>query len=210
MADYDDSFGKMRQAPAAPHGSFKDQYKAHRNVAEMTNRYQEAGCMFDSLTALPSFDLFEDRLQTAINNEMNKDIRLKKNRIAVAGVYLDNLAMFGEEEIRHMLLRKTGEKLTAALPANFTVARGINYHFWIMMPNMPGEQEINLEVSKIQNVILQPISDNFAQYRLLCSIGISVFHGREITAKNLVEEAIVSLQKAQSDGENKIVYFSEN
>jgi len=210
MAEYNENLGKSHRQNVAPHGSFEQQYREHRNVAEMTNRYQDAGCMFDSLTALPSFDLFEDRLQTAINNEINKDVRLRRNRIAVAGIFLDNLAMFGEQEIRHMLLRKTGEKLTAVLPANYTVARGINYHLWVMMPNMPGIQEIKLEVQKIQNVILQPIADNLAQFKLLCSIGVSVFQGSEISAKNLVEEAIVSLQQAQSEGENKIVFFAGN
>ena len=207
MADFDGDYGKSgAEAPR----SFNSQYRMHRDVAEMKNQYRDADCMFDSLTALPSFDLFEDRLQTAINGEISKDLRLKRAKIAVVGLFLDNLSMFDEREVRRMLLRKTGEKLAAALPENYTVARGINYHFWVMMPNMPGDKEIALEVQKIQSVVLQPIVADFAEYRLLCSIGASVFNGGGMTAKQLVEEAIMALQKAQSDGENNIEFFASN
>lgn len=207
MTDYDGDYGK--DGARAPR-SFTSQYKVYRDVAEIKNQYREADCMFDSLTALPSFDLFEDRLQTAINGEISKDLRLKRAKIAVVGLFLDNLSMFDEREVRRMLLRKTGEKLVSALPENFTVARGINYHFWVMMPNMPGDKEIALEVQKIQSAAMQPIVADYAEYRLLCSIGVSVFSGKGATAKQLVEEAIMALQKAQSDGENNIEFFAAN
>ena len=46
--------------------------------------------MYDQLTGLPNFYLFEDRVQVLVNYENYKDVRQKKNMIAVAGVAIDN------------------------------------------------------------------------------------------------------------------------
>ena len=45
-------------------------------------------CMYDRLTGLPSFNLFEDRLQVALTNEKAKNLRLRRLKIAVVGIDL--------------------------------------------------------------------------------------------------------------------------
>lgn len=51
-------------------------------------------CMYDEETGLPSFNLFEDRLKMALINERVKDLRMRKLKIAVVGIYIENLADF--------------------------------------------------------------------------------------------------------------------
>ena len=56
--------------------------------------YEATSCMYDDMTGLVSYYLFEDRLQTAIYYESHKDIRFKKNKIAVLAVNVDYIIFF--------------------------------------------------------------------------------------------------------------------
>lgn len=79
-------------------------------------------CMYDDLTGLVSYYLFEDRLQTAINNESHRDIRLKRNKIIVLGINVDNYNFFDSPD---GIIKEMAERMLMYLPANYTVARGI-------------------------------------------------------------------------------------
>ena len=57
--------------------------------------------MFDRLTGLPSFHLFEDRLQTALTGELLKDIRMRRFQIAVIGVFVRDLPQTGDEAVQN-------------------------------------------------------------------------------------------------------------
>ena len=136
-------------------------------------------CMYDDLTGLVNYYLFEDRLQTAINNENHKDVRFKRNKIVVLGINIDN----------------------------YTVARGIRYTFWIMMTNLNSQEEIELELSKIRTIFRTQTQNG---EKVITSMGVSMYIGQDIKAKNLVEEAIIALQRAQTQGENNLLFYSRN
>ncbi|MBQ8784436.1 MAG: diguanylate cyclase [Alphaproteobacteria bacterium] len=161
-------------------------------------------CMYDDLTGLVSYYLFEDRLQTAINNESHKDIRLKRNKIVVLGINVDNYNFFDSPD---GIIKEMAERMLMYLPANYTIARGIRYTFWIMMPNLNSQEEIELELSKIRTIFRTPTKKGD---KVLTSMGVSVYIGQDIKAKNLVEEAIIALQRAQYQGENNLLFYSRN
>lgn len=171
--------------------------------------FGSAGCMFDRLTGLPSFHLFEDRLQTALTGELLKDIRMRRFQIAVIGVFVRDLPQTGDEAVQKQILRRVADMLQQALPKNYTVARGINYHFWIMVPNIGGSAEIGIETEKIAALLSQPLIVGSHGYRLAYNIGVSVFDGDAVSQATLVGQAIAALQKAIDSGENRIVYFAE-
>lgn len=110
-------------------------------------------CMYDEETGLPSFNLFEDRLKMALINERVKDLRMRKLKIAVVGIYIENLADFSSPSFRAAVFRQTAELLTGTLPQNYTVARGINYPFWIMMPYLSTREDAEVWVDKIQTAL---------------------------------------------------------
>ncbi len=161
-------------------------------------------CMYDDLTGLVNYYLFEDRLQTAINNENHKDVRFKRNKIVVLGINIDNYNFFDSPD---GIIKEMAERMLMYLPANYTVARGIRYTFWIMMTNLNSQEEIELELSKIRTIFRTQTQNG---EKVITSMGVSMYIGQDIKAKNLVEEAIIALQRAQTQGENNLLFYSRN
>ena len=163
--------------------------------------------LYDKNTGLPNFYLFEDRVQVIVNYENYKDVRQKRNMIAVACVALDNFKALKSLGIHDLALRKLAENLMLTLRKTYTVASGLKYHFWILLPDVMDEETLKLELSKIQAIFREPIADNFTNHEISASIGVSVFPEPATSAKKLIEQAILSLQRAQKEGGNRMQIF---
>ncbi len=193
----------------------KERNLSPENGSSQTGRYgytkpdDYPSCMYDEETGLPSFNLFEDRLMMALINERAKNRRMRKQNIAVIGVAIENFADFSVPSVRAAVMRKTAERLTGILPPNHTVARGINYPFWIMIPSLSTGKEAETWVDKIREALRQEVSVRGQVYGLQCRFGVSLFeHDPQDTVTTLVGKAIASLQKAAA-GHCDVVYFFE-
>ncbi len=163
--------------------------------------------LYDDLTGLPNFYLLEDRVQMAVNAENYKDIRQKKNMIALIGVSVDNLKSFKSLGIDDFILRKIAERLVLSLKKTFTVATGLKYQFWILIPNVDNLENLDVEIKRVKAALDEPVADNFAEHRLETSVGVSIFPDPAASAKKLIEQAILAIQKAQHDGGKQVVIF---
>lgn len=163
--------------------------------------------LYDDLTGLPNFYLLEDRVQMAVNAENYKDIRQKKNMIALIGVSIDNMKSFKSLGIDDFILRKIAERLVLSLKKTFTVASGLKYQFWILIPNVDNFENLDVEIKRVKAALDEPVADNFSQHRLETSVGVSVFPEPATSAKKLIEQAILSIQKAQHEGGKQVVIF---
>lgn len=164
--------------------------------------------MYDELTGIPSFNLYEDRLQVALTNEKVKDQRMRRLKIAVVGIYIENFAELSAAGQRQVL-KKNAEALIKALPLNYTVARGINYQFWLMMPYLSTKADAEVMVERVRDALVGKLSDNGKEVRLKYKIGISLFeHNPDDTVTTMVGKAIYALQKAKA-GKKDVVYFSD-
>ena len=163
--------------------------------------------MYDQVTGLPNFYLFEDRVQVIVNYENYKDVRQKRSMIAVVGVALDNFSALKSIGLHDLVLRKLAEKLMLTLRKTYTVGSGLKYHFWILLPDVMDEESLKLELNKIQAIFKEPVADNFTNHEISASIGVSVFPEPATSAKKLIEQAILSLQKAQKEGGNRMQIF---
>ncbi len=189
--------------------------KKQKETADLNHRYgytkpdDYPGEMYDKDTGLPSFNLFEDRLKMALLNEQVKDQRMRKLKIAVAGIYIENLSDLADETLHREVRRQTAALLTEVLPANYTVACGINYPFWVMMPYLSTAVDAEVWVNKIQMALGRKILAGGQEFRLKCRIGVSLFeHDAEDTVTTMVGKAIAALHKAVS-GRREVVYFAE-
>lgn len=163
--------------------------------------------LYDDLTGLPNFYLLEDRVQMAVNAENYKDVRQKKMMIALIGVSIDNLKAFKSLGIDDFILRKISERLVLSLKKTFTVASGLKYQFWILIPNVDNLENLDVEIKRVKAALDEPVADNFAEHHLDTSVGVSIFPDPATSAKKLIEQAILSIQKAQQDGGNRVVIF---
>lgn len=166
-------------------------------------------CMYDRLTGLPSFNLFEDRLQMALTNEKAKNLRLRRLKIAVVGIKIENLASFAEGSARDDVIRQTARELVELLPENYTVARGINYQFWLMMPYLESREDGKVIIEKIKSTLAKPLSAAGGVYHRSCKMGAVLYeHNPADSVNTLVGKAIFALQRAEENGKG-VVYFSE-
>lgn len=164
--------------------------------------------LYDKITGLPSFNLFEDRLQMALINEKVKDARFRRLKIAVVGLKIENLASFSDDT-QNIVLKQTADSISQLLPQNYTLARGINYQFWIMMPYLESKEEGRLMIEKIKTLVSRQFQYQNKTFQLNCRIGAVLFeHSPEDSVSTLIGKAIYALQQAEENNQT-LVYFSD-
>ena len=163
--------------------------------------------MYDQVTGLPNFYLFEDRVQVIVNYENYKDVRLPRDLIAVAAVSIDNIEMFRRLNLESFAIKKLANTLVLSLKKNYTVARGLRYQFWVLMPEIANEHVLKIELEKLRAIFNEGINDNFTTHEVVASIGATVFPKPAHSAKKLVEQAIFALRQAQERNGNRLELF---
>ena len=166
--------------------------------------------MYDEVTGLPSFYLFEDRVQMAINYENYKDSRLRKNMVAVIAVSIDNIFVLRQQGVADFVLKKLASKLVLSLKKNYTVARGMAYEFWIMMNDISSMGDLDLEMRKLNAIFMEGVSDNITEHNVNSSIGVSIFPTVAKSAKKLLEQTIKATKKSQEKGGGISVFSEED
>ena len=141
-----------------------------------------------------------------VNNENYKDSRLPKDLIVVASVSIDNIEMFRKLHLEEFALKKIANTLVLSLRKNYTVAKGLKYHFWILMPDIANNYDLDTELKKLMAVFKEGVSDNFTTHELSVSVGVSVFPAPARSAKKLIEQAIDAVKEAQNTSESSMVF----
>jgi GGDEF domain-containing protein len=150
--------------------------------------------LYDDITGLPNFFLFEDRVQVAISLENAKEDARDQNMIAVISVNIDNIETFRKMHIEDTVVKKVANNLVLNLPKNATVALGLKYHFWIMLPGLRNRMDVNREIRHIYELLNEGVSDNFTRHELLFSIGASSFPNPGHSTKKVIEQAISAVK----------------
>lgn len=195
--------------PDTRHFSFIMIGKEAMSIPKKDDNRQVSMNLYDPVTGLPSFYLFEDRVQMAVNFETYKDARLRKNMVAVIAVSIDNIFTLQQQGVADFILKKLASKLVFSLRKNYTVSRGIAYQFWILMNDISSVGDLDIELRKIHGILSEGISDNFTEHSLITSIGVSVFPLMAPSAKKLLEQTIKATKKSQEKG-GGISVFSED
>lgn len=163
--------------------------------------------LYDDITGLPNFFLFEDRVQVAVALENAKESARDQNIIAVAAINIDNIEAFRKMHIEEMVIKKTANNLVLNLPKSATVALGLKYNFWILLIGLKNKAEVNHEIRRIAEILNDGVNDNFTRHELLFSMGVSSFPQPAHSAKKMIEQAIMAIKKAQNMPKSAIEFF---
>ncbi len=188
----------------------QDRFDAGKGLQERTTEKTAVLSLYDEVTGLPSFYLFEDRVQMAINYENYKDSRLRKNMVAVIAVSIDNIFVLRQQGIADFVLKKLASKLVLSLKKNYTVARGMAYEFWIMMNDISSMGDLDLELRKLNAIFMEGVSDNITEHNVNTSIGVGIFPTVAKSAKKLLEQTIKATKKSQEKGGGISVFSEED
>ena len=165
---------------------------------------------YDTLTGLPSFYLFEDRVRVAVNREIYKDAGMQKNMVAVAAISIDNMFNLQQIGMEEFVLKKLASKLAFSLNKSYTIARGIKIQFWILMSDLSDVNVLDVELQKIKAIFDEGIDDNFAHHDIRSSIGVSVFPLVARSGKKLLDQTISAVKMAQNTTGGIYFYNEEN
>ncbi len=172
--------------------------ESHENKsADGQDLKEPAQTLFDELTALPSFYLFEDRVQMAVNAEIYKDVRLPKNVIGVAGVYIENMDYFQKLNLDEFVLKKLASRLVLGMRKNYTVARGLKCQFGVLFNDLANVSDLEVELHKLIMLVQENVEDNFHSHEISACIGLSVFPEPARSAKKLLQQAVYAVGKAR-------------
>ncbi len=163
--------------------------------------------LFDELTGLPNFFLFEDRVQTAVAFEKNKEKDEKQCFMAVIAINIENENAFFKMNIRDNVIKLLAKKLVAVLRKTDTVAKGLKYTFWVFLPAVKNMQQMNFLIRAIADVLKNGVKDNFVNHEIEYSMGVSIFPETANSTKELMEQTIFATKKAQENPTKSLEVF---
>lgn len=177
---------------------------------QKTQNKQQVSSLYDEEIGLPSFFLFEDRLQMAIlaasNHAKKTDI---KQNIAVIGINIDNISDFKKLNLDKVIIKRLADNLVFNLPKTVTISKGLKYHFWILLNDCQNEFEYDYYIRRIKEILDMGISDNFVRHSLAYSIGMSVFPQTANSSKELIEQTVFAVRTSQEKGFNSITTYKK-
>ncbi|MGQ4880139.1 EAL domain-containing protein [Billgrantia sp. LNSP4103-1] len=155
---------------------------------------------YDALTGLPNRRLLEDRLELAIRHAHRNQTRL-----AVIFVDLDHFKevndalghAFGDE-----LLVMMAERLQLRLREDDTLARLGGDEFLVLLPDLEEVDEVTRIARRLVEAVREPCVLEGQEFRLGCSLGISLYPDDATTAESLVHNADVAMYRAKQEGRN--------
>ena len=163
--------------------------------------------LYDEQIGLPKFSLFEYRVQNAIDYENYKNPSLKRAKVVVCGIAIKNFTALKNDGQDEFIIQRMAEKLLLGLNKLYTVAVGSKYQFWIVMPDMQSQVEIEQELSKIQNLLNQPISNSSMRYEISVAMGVSIYPDTAQSAKKMIAQAEMAIRQALKEKKSDIVFF---
>ena len=190
--------------PDIEHFSFILLGEARNKISKPSN-----GVLYDEKTGLPSFFLFEDRLQMALLAEHAIEQENEHKLIATIGINIDNIKEFDRLNLSQVVLKRIADNLTFNLPKTVTVAIGLKYHFWLLLSGLKNEFDLDFYLRRIKEILDAGIKDNFMHHDLSYSVGFCVFPKDAQTAKKMIEHTISAVRDAQTNKNNSIIAYNE-
>ncbi|MDP2430709.1 MAG: EAL domain-containing protein [Pseudomonadota bacterium] len=163
--------------------------------------------LHDALTALPNRVLLEDRLKIALRLAARDH-----SRVGIGFIDLDHF-----KNINDALGHKAGDQLLVAFADNLravlrngdTLARWGGDEFVVLLPDMPGLDEIRHVADKLTESSREPVRIDDHSLPVTFSMGFTVFpdDGGDVDA--LLSQADRAMFHAKSQGRNTVRFYSD-
>jgi diguanylate cyclase (GGDEF)-like protein/PAS domain S-box-containing protein len=160
----------------------------------------------DLLTQLPNRNLFDDRLNHAIDLANRNQKRVGILFLDLDGFKAVNDA-FGHKK-GDQLLQIITKRILSCVRKSDTVARLGGDEFAIILEGIPEKQDITPITQKIISSIAEPFTFQDAEVFITGSIGISIFPDDGKNADTLLQNADHAMYIAKSSGKNTFQFFS--
>ncbi|MCH4562963.1 EAL domain-containing protein [Halomonas sp. EGI 63088] len=155
---------------------------------------------YDALTGLPSRRLLEDRLELAIRHAHRQE-----QRLAVVFIDLDHFKQVNDTlgyAVGDELLLKVAERLGHRLCEDDTLARLGGDEFLVLLPEFDALDEVTRVARRLIEEVSEPFQMGGHEFRVGCSLGISLYPDDGTTPEVLVRNADAAKYRAKQEGRN--------
>lgn len=163
---------------------------------------------YDALTQLPNRRLLEDRLELALRHAHRH-----QQRLAVLFIDLDHFKQVNDS-LGHAagdeLLLEVSKRMTLRLREDDTLARLGGDEFIVLLPDLTDTDEVSAIARRLLDAVGQPISLSNQQFRVGCSLGISLYPDDANNAQQLMQHADSAMYRAKQEGRNTYRLFSNH
>lgn len=168
---------------------------------------------FDSLTQLANRSYLMERLEEKIQLVAANNLQG-----ALIFVDLDDFKKINDSlghSIGDEFLIMIGLRLKQVLPSNATLARIGGDEFVILLDDLSIESdELKSHAVELSEIFIKQVSKSYfynkAEYQIGCSIGISVFDGKQAaTADQVLQQADMCMYQAKKMGGQQLVVFDQ-
>ncbi|GGI54396.1 GGDEF domain-containing protein [Oxalicibacterium solurbis] len=174
-----------------------------RKLHEAEIRFQAT---HDALTGLPNRTLLYDRMQQAMLHSQRYG-----NLTAIAFLDLDQFKFINDSlghQVGDELLKITAQRLKSCLRESDTVARQGGDEFVLLLTSQPNEESITQTMQRVLHEVAQPWTANDLEFRITCSVGITLYPNDGRDAETLLKHADSAMYKAKELGRNMFQYYS--
>ena len=162
---------------------------------------------YDALTSLPNRRLLDDRLELAMRHAHRNQTRL-----AVVFIDLDHFKQvndtlghaFGDE-----LLVMMAKRLQLSLREDDTLARLGGDEFLVLLPDLNEADDVSRIAHRLVEAVCQPCVLEGQEFRLGCSLGISLYPNDATTADALIHNADIAMYRAKQAGRNGYRFYHD-
>ena len=163
--------------------------------------------LHDALTGLPNRVLLEDRLKIALRLAARDECR-----VGIGFIDLDHF-----KNINDALGHKAGDQLLVAFASNLraalrggdTLARWGGDEFVVLLPDMPGLDEIHRVAEKLGESSRAPVRIDEQSLPVTFSMGFSIFPDDGDEVDILLSQADRAMFHAKSQGRNTIQFYAD-
>jgi diguanylate cyclase (GGDEF)-like protein len=165
---------------------------------------------FDPLTALPNRRMLLDRMQQAFATSARHG-----GCGALFFIDLDHFKALNDSlghDHGDLLLIEVAHRLLACVRGEDTVARIGGDEFLVMIISLDSNRPLAAAQAarvgeKIMQAVGQPCQLREHRYTVTPSVGVSVFHGRDVDADDLIKRADVAMYQAKAAGRGTLRFF---
>jgi len=195
---------RLLAAEAAVAKGVEQERALNVELADMKHRI-ERNIVSDSLTGLPGWQIFEDRLKQVLNQS-----KRHKLTFAVLFLDLDDFKIINDVlglEAGDELLKEVAERLQASVRQMDTVSRFTGDEFVFILPQVAKPETSAYVAQRLLNAVAQPFRIRDQELFITASAGIAIFptDGEDVSV--LLQNAESALHQAKSHGDNNYQFY---
>lgn len=160
----------------------------------------------DALTGLPNRRLLADRMEQAIARVQRSGLRVGLLMLDLDGFKHINDTL--GHRVGDLLLIDAARRLVNCVRESDTVARVGGDEFMIVLPDIQGQDDLQLLAGKILERVREPYAIEGKELFVSGSVGLTLFPDDGATCEELLAHADAAMYRAKADGKNTFRFFT--